>query len=51
MNKALKRSHFQPRGRTASETGLGVALMHKGRPVALESRALTQTERGYAMSK
>ncbi|KAF0036506.1 hypothetical protein F2P81_011818 [Scophthalmus maximus] len=32
----------------ASDTGLGVALMQKSKPVALASRALTQTERGYA---
>ncbi|KAK5866505.1 hypothetical protein PBY51_020693 [Eleginops maclovinus] len=32
----------------ASETGLGAALTQKGEPVAFGSRALTQTERGYA---
>lgn len=32
----------------ASDTGLGAALMQKGKPVAFASRALTQTERGYA---
>lgn len=32
----------------ASETGLGAALTQNGRPVAYGSRALTQTERGYA---
>ena len=30
------------------ETGLGAALTQNGRPVAYGSRALTQTERGYA---
>ncbi|KAK7899105.1 hypothetical protein WMY93_019958 [Mugilogobius chulae] len=32
----------------ASETGLGAALTQGGKPVAYASRALTQTERGYA---
>ncbi|XP_052396170.1 uncharacterized protein K02A2.6-like [Carassius gibelio] len=32
----------------ASETGLGAALLQEGAPVAYGSRALTQTERGYA---
>lgn len=32
----------------ASEGGLGAALMQGGKPVAFTSRALTQTERGYA---
>lgn len=32
----------------ASDTGLGAALMQKGKPIAYASRALTQTERGYA---
>uniref|UniRef100_A0A672HNR1 Gypsy retrotransposon integrase-like protein 1 n=1 Tax=Salarias fasciatus TaxID=181472 RepID=A0A672HNR1_SALFA len=32
----------------ASDTGLGAALMQMGKPVAFASRALTQTERGYA---
>ncbi|XP_060734892.1 uncharacterized protein K02A2.6-like [Tachysurus vachellii] len=31
-----------------SETGLGAALLQEGAPVAYGSRALTQTERGYA---
>ncbi|KAK7912634.1 hypothetical protein WMY93_012845 [Mugilogobius chulae] len=32
----------------ASDTGLGAALMQTGKPIAFASRALTQTERGYA---
>uniref|UniRef100_A0A8C7YWC8 Gypsy retrotransposon integrase-like protein 1 n=1 Tax=Oryzias sinensis TaxID=183150 RepID=A0A8C7YWC8_9TELE len=32
----------------ASDTGLGAALMQNGKPIAFASRALTQTERGYA---
>lgn len=32
----------------ASDTGLGAALMQTGKPIAYASRALTQTERGYA---
>ncbi|CAM4713618.1 unnamed protein product [Leuciscus chuanchicus] len=32
----------------ASDTGLGAALMQRGKPIAFASRALTQTERGYA---
>lgn len=32
----------------ASETGLGAALTQGGKPVAFASRALTQTEKGYA---
>ena len=32
----------------ASETGLGAALMQKGRPLAYTSRALTPAERNYA---
>lgn len=32
----------------ASETGLGAALTQAGEPVAFASRALTQTEKGYA---
>ncbi|KAF0024606.1 hypothetical protein F2P81_023408 [Scophthalmus maximus] len=32
----------------ASDTGLGAALMQKSKPVAFASRALSQTERGYA---
>lgn len=32
----------------ASETGLGAALLQNGVPAAYGSRALTQTERGYA---
>lgn len=32
----------------ASDTGLGAALVQMGKPVAFASRALTQTERGYA---
>lgn len=32
----------------ASDTGLGAALMQKGKPVAFASRAPTQTERGSA---
>ncbi|KAK5868930.1 hypothetical protein PBY51_009902 [Eleginops maclovinus] len=33
----------------ALETGLGAALTQKGEPVAFGSRALTETERGYAI--
>ena len=32
----------------ASESGLGAALMQNGQPVAYASRALTETEKGYA---
>ena len=32
----------------ASDTGLGAALVQRGNPVAFTSRALTQTEKGYA---
>lgn len=32
----------------ASDSGLGAALMQKGKPIAFASRALSQTERGYA---
>ncbi|KAI4887128.1 hypothetical protein NFI96_019030, partial [Prochilodus magdalenae] len=32
----------------ASDTGLGAALVQRGKPIAFASRALTQTERGYA---
>lgn len=32
----------------ASDTGLGAALVQMGKPIAFASRALTQTERGYA---
>ena len=32
----------------ASESGLGVALMQQGQPLAFASRALTQSERNYA---
>lgn len=32
----------------ASERGLGAALMQEGQPVACTSRALTETEKGYA---
>ena len=32
----------------ASDTGLGAALVQRGKPVAFASRALTQTEKGYA---
>ena len=32
----------------ASDTSLGAALVQRGKPVAFASRALTQTERGYA---
>ncbi|KAK5853431.1 hypothetical protein PBY51_007214 [Eleginops maclovinus] len=32
----------------ASDTGLGAALIQRGKPIAFASRALTQTEKGYA---
>ena len=32
----------------ALDTGLGAALVQRGKPVAFASRALTQTEKGYA---
>ncbi len=53
LNKAPVLCYYSLREQTvlqcdASETGLGAALLQGGEPVAFGSRALSQTERGYA---